>query len=146
MPGDDALDHLPPELPADLRAFLECTGDATTIANGPIQWLEIPANVRGLLGGASQAALEMQPGPAPASALVKVRAGWVSATLTATIVGGRLTIDSLKLPMLAPRSIATAIEDFVSALNTRLAANGKALAPPSFGTGGMTLTKIDSVE
>jgi hypothetical protein len=143
MSGDTLLDHLPPNLPADLRAFLDCTGDVATIANGPIEWVEIPANVRGLLGGASQPELQITPGPGPNSALLQVRAGWVSATLAASVVAGRLTIDTSKLPMLAPRSIATGIEAFVEAVNGRLAANGKALAPPAFGAAGMTLTKVD---
>jgi hypothetical protein len=143
MAGGSLLDDLPPNLPADLRAFLECTGDVATIANGPIAWVEIPANIRGLLGGAARPELKITPGSGPSSALLQVRAGWVSATLPAAVVDGRLRVDTSKLPMLAPRSIAADIERFVAALNGRLAANGKALAPPSYEAGGMTLTKID---
>jgi hypothetical protein len=143
MSGNPLLDDLPPNLPADLRAFLDCTGDVATIANGPITWVEIPANVRGLLGGAAQPELQITPGPAPGSALLRVRAGWVSATLPAAVVDGSLTIDTSKLPMLAPRSIGADIRRFVEALNGRLAANGKALAPPAFGAAGMTLTKVE---
>jgi hypothetical protein len=142
MAGDTPLDHLPPTLPADLRAFLECTRDVATIANGPIDWVEIPANVRGLLGGAARPELQVTPGAAPASAVLQIRAGWVSATLPASVVDGRLRIETSKLPMLAPRSIAVGIERFVEALNGRLAARGKALAAPSFGPQGMTLTKV----
>jgi hypothetical protein len=143
MAGDTPLDHLPPNLPTDLRAFLECTSDVATIANGPIQWVEIPPNVRGLLGGATQPELQIGPGPTPSSALLRVRAGWVTATLPAAVVDGRLSIDTSKLPMLAPASIAADIRRFVDALNGRLAANGKALAPPSFGPDGMTLKKVE---
>ena len=39
MAGDPLLDDLPPNLPEDLRAFLECTGDVATIANGPVAWV-----------------------------------------------------------------------------------------------------------
>jgi len=143
MAGESLLNDLPPNLPADLRAFLECTSDVATIANGPIEWVEIPANVRGLLGGASQPELEITPGAGPSSALLRVRAGWVSATFPASVVDGRLAIDTSRLPMLAPASIANDIRRFVDALNGRLAANGKALAAPSFGADGMTLTKVD---
>jgi hypothetical protein len=143
MAGDTPLDRLPPNLPADLRAFLDCTSDVATIANGPIEWVEIPANVRGMLGGAKQAELHIAAGPGPASAVLRVKAGWVSATLQASVLDGRLTIDTSKLPMLAPRSIATEIKRFVDALNGRLAANGKALGPPAFGPDGMTLTKVE---
>jgi hypothetical protein len=143
MAGDNLLEDLPPNLPADLRAFLDCTGDVATIANGPIDWVEIPANVRGMLGGAARPEPAITPGRGPSSALLRVRAGWVSATLPASVVDGRLTVNTSKLPILAPRSIATDIERFVEALNARLAANGKALAPLSFETGGMTLRKVD---
>jgi hypothetical protein len=143
MAGDTALDHLPASLPAELRAFLDCTGQVATIPNGPIEWVEIPANVRGLLGGAAQPDLQITPGPGPASALLQVRAGWATAKLRASVDDGRLVIDTSKLPMLAPKSIGTEIRRFVEALNDRLAANGKALGPPSFDERGMTLTKVD---
>ena len=145
MAGDTLLDDLPPNLPADLRAFLDCTGAVATIANGPVEWVEIPPNVRGMLGGATRPELQVSAGPTPSSAVLQVRAGWVSATLPASVVDGRLRIDTSKLPMLAPRSIAADIERFVEALNGRLAANGKALAPPTFGAAGMTLTKVERV-
>ena len=143
MAGDTPLDHLPPNLPADLRAFLDGTSDVATIADGPIEWVEIPANVRGMLGGAKQPGLQVTPGATPSSAVLQIKAGWVSATLLASVVDGRLVIDTSKLPMLAPGSIAADIRRFVDALNARLAANGKALAAPSFGAQGMTLTKVD---
>lgn len=143
MAGDPLLDDLPPNLPADLRAFLECTGDVATIANGPVLWVEIPPNVRGLLGGAAHPSLQVAPGTAPSTAILRVTAGWVAATLPAAVVDGKLSIDTRKLPMLAPRSIAGDIQRFVEMLNGRLAANGKALGEPSFGPAGMTITKVD---
>ena len=143
MTGGSLLDELPPNLPADLRAFLDCTGDVATIANGPVEWVEIPANVRGLLGGATRPELEVKPGQAPGTAVLRVKAGWVSATLPAAVEEGRLKVDTSKLPMLAPKSIATDIQGFVDALNGRLTAHGKALAEPAFGPAGMTLRKVD---
>jgi hypothetical protein len=143
MSGDSLLDDPPPNLPADLRAFLECTGDVATIANGQVAWVEIPPNVRGLVGGAAHPVLDVTPGTAPSTAILRVTAGWVAASLPAAVVDGRLSIDASKLPMLAPRSIATGIQRFVEQLNGRLAANGKALAAPSFGPSGMTITKVD---
>lgn len=143
MAGDPLLDDLPPNLPADLRAFLECTGDVAVIANGPVTWVEIPPNVRGLLGGAAHPELLVTAGSMPSTAILRVTAGWVAATLPTAVVDGRLSINTSKLPMLAPRSIATEIQRFVEALNGRLAANGKALAEPSFSPSGMTITKVD---
>ena len=137
------LDQLPPNLPEDLRAFLECRADRATIANGPVDWIEIPPNVRGMLGGASRPELAIRPGPAPATAFLTVKAGWVSATLPARVRGGKLAIDTSKLPFLAPASIKRETQRFVDELNARLAANGKALGDPTFGPEGMTLTKVD---
>ena len=142
MAGPSLLDDLPPNLPPDLRAFVECTSDRATIANGPVEWVEIPPNVRGMLGGASRPELNVVAGKAPSTAVITVKAGWVSASLPASVVDGRLAIDTSKLPFLAPRSIGTGIQDFVTALNGRLAANGKAIGEPTFGPDGMTLTKV----
>lgn len=142
MADPSLLDDLPPNLPEDLRAFLECTGDRATIANGPVEWVDIPANVRGMLGGAARPDLTVVQGQKPGTAVLTVKAGWVSATLTATIANGKLAIDTSKLPFLAPRSIAAGIQAFVTALNGRLATNGKALGEPEFGPAGMTLTKV----
>lgn len=143
MAGDSLLDALPTNLPEEMRAFLACTGDTATIANGPVAWIEIPPNVRGLVGGAAHPELRVKPGITPSTAILRVSAGWITATLPAAVVDGRLSVDTSKLPMLAPRSIATDIQRFVEQLNHRLAANGKALAEPTFGPSGMTLTKLD---
>ena len=144
MADRSLLDELPPNLPEDLRAFIECTGDRATIANGPVAWVEIPPNVRGMLGGAARPELTIVAGKAPSTAVITVKAGWVSATLPASVLDGRLAIDTSKLPFLAPKSIATGIQEFVGALNRRLAANGKALGEPTFEPGGMTLVKVDA--
>ncbi|HET9852354.1 MAG TPA: hypothetical protein VFP56_07595 [Candidatus Limnocylindrales bacterium] len=136
------LDQLPASLPEDLRAFLDCRADRATIANGPVEWIEIPPNVRGMLGGASRPELTITPGPAPATAFLTVKAGWVSAKLPAMVRGGKLAIDTSKLPFLAPASIKHEIQRFVDELNARLAANGKVLGDPTFGPEGMTLTKV----
>jgi len=136
------LEQLPPGVPEDLCAFVECRADSAVIANGPVDWVDIPSNVRGMLGGASRPELTVTPGQAPASAVLRIKVGWVSATLAATVRDGMLAIDTSKLPFLAPRSIAVEIQRFVDELNTRLAANAKALGEPSFGPDGMTLTKV----
>ena len=143
MTGNTFLDDLPPNLPADLRAFLECTGDVATMASGSVDWVEIPRNVQAMLGGAVHPELDVAPGAAPATAILRIKAGWATATLVASVADGRLSVDTSKLPMLAPGSIATGIRRFVDAVNERLAANGKALGPPSFGPAGMTLTKVE---
>jgi hypothetical protein len=142
MTDRSLLDQLPPNLPEDLRAFLDCRADRATIANGPVEWVEIPQNVRGMLGGASRPEVAVTKGTAPSSAVLKVKVGWVSATLTAQVRDGKLAIDTSKLPFLAPRSIATDIQRFVDELNGRLVSNSKALGEPSFGPEGMTLTKV----
>src|ERR1044071_4975645 len=96
MTDQPMLDTLPPSLPEDLRAFLECRGDRATIANGPVEWVEIPPNVRGMLGGATRPELTVAPGSSPSTAIFTVKAGWVSATLPASVTGGKLAIDTSK--------------------------------------------------
>jgi hypothetical protein len=141
--GESILDDLPPGVPTDLRAFLECTAEAATIANGPITWIDIPPNVRGMLGGAVHPELRATPGAGPSTAILRIRAGWVSATLPASVVDGRLAVDTSKLPFLAPPSISIEIRRFVEAINGRLSTNGKELGEPTFGPEGMTLRKVD---
>ena len=82
------------------------------------------------------------PGSGPGTAILTIRAGWIGATLPAAVTGGKLTIDTSKLPFLAPASIKQEIKRFVDELNGRLAANGKALGEPVVGPDGMTLSKV----
>jgi hypothetical protein len=141
MTDQPLLDDIAAALPEDLRAFLDCQADTATIRNGPIEWLEIPQNVRAMLGGKSPE-LKIAAGSGPGTAVLNIRAGWIGATLPAAVVGGRLTIDTSKLPFLAPASIKRDIKRFVDELNGRLAANGKALGDPVIGPDGMTLSKV----
>ncbi len=141
MTGESLLDAVGPELPEDLRTFLECRSETATIRNGPITWLAVPSNVRAMLGGAHPE-LSITAGQAPGTAILKVKAGWIGATLPAAVTAGRLSIDTSKLPFLAPASIKRDILRFVDELNGRLAANGKALGEPVIGPDGMTLTKV----
>lgn len=141
MTDQPLLDGIASSLPEDLRAFLDCTVDTATIRNGPIEWLEIPSNVRAMLGGKSPELTIVQ-GGTPGSAVLTIRAGWIGATLPAAVVGGKLSIDTSKLPFLAPASIKRDILRFVDELNGRLAANGKGLGEPVIGPDGMTLSKM----
>ena len=83
MAGDQILDDLPATLPADLRAFLDCTGDTAVIANGPVTWVEIPPNVRSMLGGAAHPTLQVTPGSASGTAVLRVGADKVSVNTAA---------------------------------------------------------------
>ena len=142
MTSGSVLDALPPELPDDLRAFLECRADRASLANGPVMWIRIPPGARGLVGGGPPV-LEVVPGPTPTSATLRLSIGWLKVALPAAVSEGRLVIDTSKLPMLTPGSVAMEIQRFVDDLNERLAAHGKQLGPPAFSPGGMTLSKID---
>ena len=141
MTDQSLLDAAASSLPEDLRAFLDCTADTATIRNGPIEWLEIPSNVRAMLGGKSPE-LKIAAGSGPGTAILTIRAGWIGATLPAAVVGGKLSINTSKLPFLAPASIGRDIKRFVDELNGRLAANGKALGEPVITPDGMTLSKV----
>jgi hypothetical protein len=132
---------LPEGLPAPLRDFIECRTTTATIENGPLTWIALPPEARGFLGG-KPPVLDIQPGPAPGTATLRVSAGFISASLPASVANGRLSIDTSKLPFWAPAGLAAEIDRFVGSLNGWLAANGWSLGPPAFGPRGLTLTKV----
>jgi len=133
---------LPPELPADLRDFIECRSQTVTIANGPMTWVRLPEAASGFMAGGSGPVLTVRPGDAPGTALLSVKLGFLSAALPAAVVDGKLVIETSKLPFWAPGSVRADITAFVDSLNSWLAENGYALAAPTFDDGGMTLTKV----
>jgi hypothetical protein len=133
---------LPPELPADLRDFIECRSETVTIANGPMTWVRLPEAASGFMGRDSGPVLTIRPGGTPGTADLSVKLGFLSASLPAAVVAGKLVIETSKLPFWAPGSVRADITAFVDNLNAWLAANGYALATPTFDAGGMTLTKV----
>jgi hypothetical protein len=139
------LDALPPELPDDLRAFLECRADRATLTAGPVTWVRIPPGARGLVGEGPPV-LEIQPGSTSTSATLRLSLGWLTVALPAAVSDGRLVIDTGKLPLLTPGGVKREIQRFVDDLNGRLAAHGKQLGPPEFSPTGMTLSKVDRAE
>ena len=145
MTAGSLLDALPPELPDDLRAFLECRADRATLSNGPVTWVAIPPGARGLVGHGPPV-LEILPGSTSTSATLRLSLGWLKVALPAAVSDGRLVIDTRKLPLLTPGSVKQEIQRFVDDLNGRLAAHGKQLGPPEFSPGGMTLSKVDRIE
>ena len=145
MTSGSVLDALPPELPDDLRAFLECRVERAILTNGPVTWVRLPPSARGLVGDGPPV-LEVVPGSTPTSAMLRLSLGWLKVALPAAVSEGRLVIDTGKLPMLTPGSVAREIQRFVDDLNDRLAAHGKQLGPPAFSQSGMTLTKIDRAQ
>jgi hypothetical protein len=137
--------HEPPPLPAglpqDLRDFIECRSDSATIGNGPVTWVDVPDAATGLLGKAPPE-LTVTPGEDAGTATLRVKIGFVSVTLPTSVAGGKLAIDTSKLPFWAPSSVKGDVASFVDSLNDWLAANGRRLAPPTFSDAGMTLTKV----
>ena len=145
MTSGSVLDALPPELPEDLRAFLECRAEQATLTNGPVTWVRIPTGARGLVGEGPPV-LEVVPGSTPTSATLRLSLGWLKVALPAAVSDGRLVIDTGKLPFLTPGGVKQEIQRFVDDLNDRLAGHGKQLGPPAFSPSGMTLSKVDRVE
>jgi hypothetical protein len=132
---------LPASLPQDLRDFIECRSDTATIANGPVTWVQLPDAATGILGKAPPE-LTITPGQDAGTASLRVKIGFMSVTLPTSVIGGKLAIDASRLPFWAPSSVKDDVASFVDSLNEWLAANGKALAPPTFSDAGMTLTKV----
>jgi hypothetical protein len=136
----------PPELPAatpqDLRDFVECRAASVTIKDGPQAWVSLPAEARNLLFGNPKPDLRIRPGPTPEAATIEVKISFVSVSLPASITSGRLAIDPTGLPGWAPASIGAALTSFVDDLNAWFEANGVGLAPPTFGAGQVSLSKV----
>ena len=109
---------LPPNLPEDLRAFLECTGDAATIANGPVDLGRDPAGARGLLGGAAHPELQVTPGSSPGPRPARQgRLGRRRRSRRRSSTGGS-SIDTLEAADAGPGiGQGTEIQRFVETLN-----------------------------
>jgi hypothetical protein len=135
--------ELPPNLPQDLRDFVECRSTSVTIKDGPQAWVAVPDGVKGYLAPNAAPELRIEPGPSPEAMTIKVGLGVFSVSLPATIREGRLSIDTKALPWLAPASIGTGITSYVESLNAWFAANGKGLASPEFGPGEVVLRLVD---
>jgi len=135
--------ELPPNLPRDLRDFVECRSTSVTIRDGPQAWVQLPNEVKGYLPADAAPDLAIESGPTPGTMTIKVQLGFFSVSLPATIDAGRLSIDTSKLPWLAPASIGTSITRYVDTLNAWFQANGKGLASPTFGSGEVSLRLVD---
>jgi hypothetical protein len=138
------MSDLPDQLPQDWRDFAECRANTVTIANGPIDWVELPEAARGLLGDAKPV-LTISVGSAPGTAAVKVTIGPFSVDATLSVVEGRLSVDDARLPFLAPASVKVGLQRAVDEVNSRFASNGVGLAAPEFGAGTTTLRKVPRV-
>jgi len=135
--------ELPPNLPQDLRDFVECRTTSVAIKDGPQAWVGVPDGAKGFLSPGAAPELRIEPGGSPEAMTIKVGLGMFSVSLPATIRDGRLSIDTRALPWLAPASIGTAITTYVDSLNAWFAANGKGLALPEFGPGEVVLRLVD---
>src|SRR5688572_27900707 len=125
---------LPASLPQELRDFIECRSDSTTIANGPVAWVVLPDAATGILGKAAPE-LTITPGEPVGTATLRVKLGFMSVSLPTAVVDGKLAIDTSKLPFWAG-SVKGDVASFVDGLNEWLASNGKLLAAPTFGDEG----------
>lgn len=140
---------LPANLPQDLRDFIECRADVVRIANGPVDWIDVPEEARQAFGKDTKAQVQITPGAGTntdvATADLKISVGPLSATVPMAIHDGKLLIDSSGLPDWAPAAMADELDRFQNRLNAWLAANGRKLAPPYFSDGGILLTKVPAV-
>ena len=139
---DAVLSPLPDGLPEDLRDFLECRTASATIANGPIEWVQLPDAATSFLGGAKKPELTVRPGAAPDVAILDIKVGFLSVSLPASVADGKLSVDTSKLPFWAPGSVKTDVAAVVNGINQRLASHGMGLGSPVIGPDGLTLSKV----
>ncbi|MCI4354842.1 MAG: hypothetical protein L3K06_05700, partial [Thermoplasmata archaeon] len=141
----DPSTGLPKDAPADLRAFLACTGTSVTFKNGPVAWLPlssiVPDNLKDWVPDAAPS-LTVTPG-AGATATIGISIGGIPiASVPASISGGALRLDTSNVQV---PGVADGLQQAVDNLNAWFNAHGKAISAPTFGNGSVTLAKIEAL-
>lgn len=130
----DPSTGLPKDAPADLRAFLNCTGATLTLKNGKQQWLS-DALPPGLSPEVS-----ITPGPG-ATGTLTIGSGYLSLSLPMSIVNGQLNVDASGLP----DALGAPLTNQFDNLNAWFKKNGKQFGNPTFAKGQVTLAKVPFV-
>jgi hypothetical protein len=138
--GDLTAPGLPAGAPQELRDFVECRATTVEIRNGPLTWLDLG------LGDDIKASVTIKPGATPGTATIELDPpGLPVLQLPASIKKGVLSIDTSSLPWWAKpieKKIQAGVKTFVDNLNGFFKQGGYNLAPPTFGDGSITLTKV----
>ncbi|HLX35548.1 MAG TPA: hypothetical protein VKR30_09960 [Candidatus Limnocylindrales bacterium] len=118
---------LPKDAPADLRAFLNCTGASVTIKDGKLSW------------AAGSPTITISP-DSTTSATVTFSKSVLSVSVPVSIANGQLSLDLSGYPDAIASEVRQAID--VDNLNAWFKKNGQQLGPASFGKGQVTLKKV----
>lgn len=126
----DGPPPLPSDLPADLRAFVDCHTDRVELRGGKAAWIPVPPVLKKTIGlFLRRPSAKITPLAEAGTALVGVKWALVGLDLRATVVEGRLvlTADGRRSGMLA--EVYAEVDSWVGNLNDWLAKNGHRLAP-----------------
>ena len=140
--ADPKAPELPPNVPKELRDFVECTSNSVTITDGAQAWVTLPEGLQKIVGKNAKPTLSIKPGNAPGNATIRIGVGGFNLDIPASIANGKLAIDAAKLPFYVPDSIAKDVGNFVDDLNAWFGHNGWGLGSPAFGQGQVSLSKV----
>lgn len=130
---------LPGDAPPALREFVACRRESYVFveSGGTIDWLPRPPLVPSFVTRPRIALEERSPG------VIAVRASWlsvVSITMLASVVDGRLTLDTSGVPEVT--GLRGPIANWVRELNTLVAFHGYGFAPLELDDGRLVLQKV----
>ena len=141
--GDQDELQLPPEMPADLRDFLQCKSASVTLKDGTLTWLKLEG-LGDMMPDGLKPDLSISPGTTPGTGTITIKlVGDFQLSLPASISNGELSVDTSNPPWWAPQKLIDGINKGIKDLNDLLKKNGKGFGPPKFGSGKVTLSKID---
>jgi hypothetical protein len=132
---------LPDNLPADLRAFVDCRLDRVELKGGKAPWIPVPPVLKHTVGLFLRPSATIEPRSAPGTARVGVKWALVGLDLVASVADGRLVLapDGNRTGMLD--DVYAGVDAWVQSLNDWIAVNGYRLAPLDVAPGRIALRK-----
>ena len=137
----DGPPPLPEDLPADLRAFIDCTLDRVELLGGKAAWIPVPPVIKGTVGRFLKPSATIEPLPEPGTARVGVKWAVVGLQLVASVQDGRLKLAAHGRQSGLLAEVYAGVDGWVGNLNDWLAANGYRLGPPEVVPGRIVLHK-----
>jgi hypothetical protein len=137
----DGPPPLPADLPADLRAFIDCKLDRVELHGGKAAWIPVPPVIKGTVGRFLKPSATIEPLPEAGTARVGVKWAVVGLQMVASVQDGRLALaaDGRQSGLLA--EVYAGVDGWVGNLNDWLATNGYRLGPPDVVPGRIALHK-----
>ena len=137
----DGPPPLPPDLPEDLRAFVECRVARVELRSGKAPWIPVPPVLRHTVGLFVRPSASISPLPDPGHAHVGVKWALVDLEMVASVESGRLALSADGHSGGLLEEVYAGVDGWVDSLNTWIAGNGYRLAPLEVVPGRIVLRK-----